>query len=195
MKKKKKINPISHGYVSDFIFLSMAYEDGWVASPLSHRLIFPLIVCGQCTHHSWVGYEAQVDRNLDPNFCLGRGLNPEPHDWQSSTLTPRLPRTPGYCKNIIIRLRLRHIIKNHGMMFYWQLVAQSSSTFPQGNFMRLLWWKRSVWCWTHLHVERQTWLIKRHSGTFLHSKCLSLCLFHDWFVFCFSAYGREISAH
>src|SRR6218665_651193 len=24
----------------------------WVASPLPHCLIFPLTVCGQCTHHS-----------------------------------------------------------------------------------------------------------------------------------------------
>src|SRR6218665_2013933 len=32
------------------------------------------------------------DRNLEPNFCSGRGLNPEPHVWQSSTLTTRLPR-------------------------------------------------------------------------------------------------------
>jgi len=28
---------------------------GRVASPLPHRLIFPLTVCGQCTRHSWLG--------------------------------------------------------------------------------------------------------------------------------------------
>src|SRR6218665_2647674 len=33
------------------------------------------------------------NRNLEPNFCPGRGLIPEPHDWQSNTLTTRLPRT------------------------------------------------------------------------------------------------------
>jgi len=26
-----------------------------MASPLPHRLIFPLTVYGQCTHHSWTG--------------------------------------------------------------------------------------------------------------------------------------------
>ena len=36
----------------------------------------------------------RLNRNLAPNFCPGRGLNPEPYDWQSSTLTTRLPRTP-----------------------------------------------------------------------------------------------------
>ena len=39
---------------------------------------------------SWLG-GAGGTRNLEPNFCPGPGLNPEPHDWQSSTLTTRLP--------------------------------------------------------------------------------------------------------
>src|SRR6218665_3882076 len=38
------------------------------------------------------------NRDLEPNFCLGRGLIPEPHDWQSNTLTTRLPRTPAHRK-------------------------------------------------------------------------------------------------
>src|SRR6218665_3354567 len=33
-------------------------------------------------------------RNLKPNFCPGRDLNPEPHDWQTSTLTTRPLHTP-----------------------------------------------------------------------------------------------------
>src|SRR6218665_271075 len=31
------------------------------------------------------------NRNLEPNSCFGRDLNPKPYDWQSSTLTTTLP--------------------------------------------------------------------------------------------------------
>ena len=59
------------------------------ASSLPRCLIFPLTACSQCTYHSWVGYGRRWSRNLEPNFCSGRGLNPGPLDWQSSALITR----------------------------------------------------------------------------------------------------------
>src|SRR6218665_3869125 len=79
-----------------FNFLSLGLWRTGGQSSLSHRLIFPLTACDQCT----VLLIAELtkgrmwNRNLEPSFCLGQGLNPEPHDWQSSTLTTILPRTP-----------------------------------------------------------------------------------------------------
>src|SRR6218665_989969 len=46
--------------------------------------------------------------NLEPNFCPGRGLNPEPHDWQSSTLTTRLPAHIYLYHALIILFYLRY---------------------------------------------------------------------------------------
>src|SRR6218665_681744 len=55
-----------------------------VTSPLPQHLIFPLTVCGQCPE---LARGRRWSRNLEPDFCPGRDLNPEPHGWWSSTLT------------------------------------------------------------------------------------------------------------
>ena len=60
-----------------------------VASLLPQRLIFPLTVCGQCTHHIWVGSGSCWSRNLEPSFCPDQDLNTEPLEWQSSVLGTR----------------------------------------------------------------------------------------------------------
>src|SRR6218665_2531793 len=54
-------------------------------------------------------------RNLEPNFCPGRGLNPEPHGWQCSTLTTAQPRLADLlvakgCSLYNIRMSLQLII-------------------------------------------------------------------------------------
>src|SRR6218665_3559144 len=51
------------------------------------RVVSELIIAELARGHRW-------NRNLEPNLCPGRGLNPEPHDWLSSTLTTRLPCSP-----------------------------------------------------------------------------------------------------
>ena len=88
--------------VSDFIFSLGIW--GRVASPLPHRLIFPLETKSsgkmrQCAIsvliiHVELARERRWSRNLEPNFCPGRDLNPEPHGWRSSTLTTGPPRNP-----------------------------------------------------------------------------------------------------
>ena len=74
--------------VSDFIFLATAYEGGWpvlflsVSSSYWQCAISVLIIAELARGRRW-------NRILNSNFCPGRGLNPEPYDWQSSTLTTR----------------------------------------------------------------------------------------------------------
>src|SRR6218665_1673321 len=50
-------------------------------------MVSALIIAELARGHRW-------SRNLKPNFYPGQDLNPEPHDWQSSMLTTRPPRTP-----------------------------------------------------------------------------------------------------
>jgi len=75
--------------VSDFIFLATAYEGGWPVLSLtfssSHlQCMFSVLIIAELARgRRW-------NRNLEPNFWPGRDLNPEPHDWQSSTLTTSL---------------------------------------------------------------------------------------------------------
>ena len=52
--------------------------------PTDSALVSVLIIAELARGCRW-------NRNLEPNFCLGRDLNAEPLDWQSSTLTTRLP--------------------------------------------------------------------------------------------------------
>src|SRR6218665_1235476 len=64
-----------------------------MASPPLRRLIFPLTGRIRLLIIAELAWGRKWNRNLEPNFCPGRSLNPEPHNWQSSTLTTRLPRT------------------------------------------------------------------------------------------------------
>ena len=74
--------------VSDLIHLATAYEGGWPVTSLTVKfyhwqcVVSVLIVAELARERRW-------NRNLKPNFCLCRDLNPEPHDWQSSMLTTR----------------------------------------------------------------------------------------------------------
>ena len=76
--------------VSDFSFLATAYKGGWpvlsltVSSSLWQCVVSVLII-GELARGR------RLNVYLEPNFCPGRGLNLEPHDWHSSTLTTRLP--------------------------------------------------------------------------------------------------------
>ena len=54
--------------------------------PLHCHLIFPPTVRGQCTHHSLVGYGAQVEQKSQTKFLLW-DLNLESLDWHPSMLT------------------------------------------------------------------------------------------------------------
>ena len=88
--------------VSDFIFLALAYEGRWpvlsltISSSHWQCAVSVLIIAELTRGRRW-------SRNLEPNFCPGRDLNPEPHGWRSSTLTTGPPRNPGhsfdYCIN------------------------------------------------------------------------------------------------
>src|SRR6218665_2484726 len=76
--------------VRDFIFLATAYEGGWPV--LSLTVSFSHWQCAVSVQIiGELARGCRWNRNLKPNFCPGRGLNSEPHDWQSSTLTTRLP--------------------------------------------------------------------------------------------------------
>ena len=89
--------------VSDFIFLATAYESWWpvLFLPISAShwqcAVSVLVIAELARGRRW-------NRNLQPNFCPGLGLNLEPHDWQSSSLTTRLPRTPIDILSIVLIL-------------------------------------------------------------------------------------------
>src|SRR6218665_1552605 len=59
----------------------------WFTSKTLQCTVSVFIIVELARGHRW-------NRNLEPNFCPGRYLNPEPLDWQLSMLTTRPPCTP-----------------------------------------------------------------------------------------------------
>ena len=93
-KKSSLLSKPSVWSVSDFSFsLASAYELRWpvlsltISSSHWQCIVSVLIIAELARGRRW-------SRNLEPNFCPGLDLIPEPLDWQSSTLLTKPPSTP-----------------------------------------------------------------------------------------------------